>query len=229
MALRLPIALALTLTAGTVFAVDIINTDIPSPIPDGRLSIGNKVLLLPEGDWALVGSTKGSAGLVGGGGPRSDETAAIAMKASPGKGFAAVVLDGLHGKIAGTRWMKTQCDNTTTMHFELVDSNPVRPACLQVSRGTFISTGSKYAPYRQAAEWAAKQQIPVSAQQYNITFARYIAGDYVIVRTFLPRSTFSSDAEAIAWGREMAGAVRTLVENETLQLPSWTSANAATR
>jgi hypothetical protein len=209
----------LALAGATAQAIDVGSANVPAPIPDGTLSIGGKELRLPEQEWTLVGLEETSSGRRDRQGARSERFRGVAVAATTGAMAGAVLFEGLERRSSTNTWSNSACVEGTALHFELIDTNPVRPECLMVSKGRFIGPESAFAPYRMAADWARGRGIPIPAVQYNIGVARYIAGDFAVVRVLVPVEAFASDAEAVDWGRTLAKAMHPLVGGTPVRVP----------
>lgn len=217
----------LALAGATAHAIDIGSAQVPAPIPDGTLSIGGKALRLPEHEWTLVGLEETSSGRRDGQGARSERFRSLAVATTTGAMTGAVVFEGLERRSSTNTWSNTACVEGNALHFELIDTNPVRPECLMVSKGRFIGPESGFAPYRMAADWAHGRGIPIPAVQYNIGVARYIAGDFAVIRVLVPVAAFASDAEAVDWGRTFARAMHPLVGGTPARVPDLPRAGGA--
>lgn len=214
-----PWLLAANLMAGATSAwcMDAVQAPVPSAIGDGQLTIADRTLTLPDGQWQLVARGEGHI-TTQGINARSTHYTVYAMDAPKGQFRGGVALRLPVASTPVTAWRDDPCKgNEQALLRDDFGNDPKLPQCLLVhKRRTHLSSAAD-GFYAQAKDWAAANGVALKGAFYEIAYFRYGTNDFGWVRAFLPASAFAGDDQAIAWARGLPGALQRFFEKRDVQ------------
>ena len=193
-------------------AVDMAVVPLPTPVTDRTLSYGGRSMTLPEGQWSVVSRAEGSI--------TQDvimhvrpHTTVYAADVNNGRLRAGVVLRMAEASVPVRYWKEKPCEDVQgEIYKEELSPQPHFPECVAVWKRKGHLYGSMSAFYAQAAQWMDGAKIGHKGGFYELYYSRNAANDFGSIRVFVPVSTFASDADAVAWARQLPGALQRLFE-----------------
>jgi hypothetical protein len=194
--------MAAMLSAGfNASALDVSTAKLPARLVDNAITIGDRTLQLPAGDWILVAEQKSFLELDNIANARISMVFLALVKEK--KLLASVVLTLPETSISSgerLRWSGETCGQQAGyLYREEFDSNWRAPACLLVfDRIDYLrSTG----PLLDAARaWIASEGIETTAPYYYVRYSKHGDRDLGQIQVFLPERSVSFSSEVGNWG-----------------------------
>lgn len=175
----------------SVGATDIATVDVPSPVADQRLAVGERALILPEGAWTVISKTAGAI-TIGGGRATATHTA-YAVRAKDGDFQAAMVLSMPVNSAYVTGWNDEPCKVDSPVFRDTLQGRTGFPECLVVTRQRRHLQGASGPLYQEAERWMAANGVRFPGETFHVAYSRYAANDYGVARVFIPASNASEE------------------------------------
>ena len=210
------LASALAALATTAGALDVVATQPPAQVADQQLTIGNRNLKLPAGNWTYAAGADGSMKMSGITKVAPHRTA-YAMDVRDGKMAMAVSLRLPLNSAVVTGWNEEPCKVEGALFKDDFNSGFTYPQCLLVfKRRTHLSVASTDSLYGPAQQWVSSQAIK-TGPVYEVFYVRFGSNDFGFVRVFVPTEQVADDAAIIAWAKQLQPSLQRLFENRDTQ------------
>jgi hypothetical protein len=194
-------------------ATDIGLVPLPAPVTDRSLALGGRAVNLPEGNWTLVSRTEGAIKLDSGVRHLAPHLTVYAADVEKGRLRTGVILRMAVNSVRVRGWKDDPCKVTGELHKEELSPEHRLDECIVVwKRNSHLRSSAPEGVYVQAQQWADDHKIDRKGGFYEIFYARFASNDFGTVRVYVPVSTFASDADAIAWGKQLPGALQRVFE-----------------
>jgi hypothetical protein len=207
-------------------AIDASKATAPSKIEDKKITIGDRELILPEGDWTLI-AVRETAVIRSGISRVGTTYNTYAVKIVDQKWVAAVLFRANEYSVSGIRsWIPEPCKADTIIFKDEYAGRFDFPECLMVqSRGSHLrnSTGEFFP---QAEKWLKSNDITLPGSVYQITYSKYQGGDYGLVTVFLPKNNKTSDESVVDWSKTLQPKLEKMLgkhesQAQVPELPAW--------
>lgn len=195
-------------------AVDFAVVPLPTPVTDRALSYGGRSVTLPEGQWSVVSRSEGSITQGEGIMHVRPHMTVYAAHVDHGRLRAGVVLRMAESSVPVRHWKEKPCEDVRGEIFkEELSPQPHFPECVAVWKRKTHLQGSGMSPfYTQAQHWMDGAKVNHKGGFYELYYGRNAANDFGSVHVYVPASTFASDADAIAWAKQLPGALQRVFE-----------------
>lgn len=195
-------------------ALDVGVIQPPAVVEDGHITIGERTLWLPKGDWYLVDTAHTPVS----GGPRNlvTETLETAYLVEVERGVFAlgVRVSMLRADLSVRDWKTLPCSGADTLRANEHGASRWRPDCTSIDgeRGAaFDKLVRSNSP--RAAQWLQERQIPAPGMSVGIRYARGTDDSFGSIVLIVPAAHFDSDASAAAWTESLRTALKPLFEH----------------
>jgi len=209
-------ALALAAASGSAGALDLVATRPPVEIPDGRVTIGARTLVLPPGpgQWFYVDHQERPVA----GGPRNLQTStddrAFLVRIDRGSLALAAEVYLLRADLLKTGWDDLPCAGRQDIYLKEHLAAPSLRDCVAV-RGlrsadvqAFVAANVPAGP-----AWLARRKVALPEFAANIRYARFSSNTYGVIDVFVPATHFASDQAAIDWAESLRSALKPVFEH----------------
>lgn len=217
---RLLLALALTWLAVPAQALEIPGTLPAKAVADQKLTIGDRTLALPAGQWTYIAQAQWST--TQGPPPRSPVYAAYAMDVQDGRMRGGIVLELPSRTTLAADWKADSCKTHAPLYMHDFGSNWRLPECLQIFQRPGHLLGLQADFYGQAQKWVQAQPVRLPGAVYEVVYTKYARNDYGRIRVFVPAQAVANDEEMVAWAQKLPDALRSFLEKRSTdaQLPA---------
>lgn len=196
--------------APSAFALDVVQTPPPQAIADNQLTIGERVLRLPEGSWNLVAQHKGS--VTANGQVIGAHYKVYALDAKDGVFRNGVQLQLPDASFRTSGWLSEPCKVEGALFKDDFNSGFKTPECLTIYKRSSHLSRSSDEFYSQAKQWAVNEKVKLPGAVYEITYTKYAVNEFGQIRIWVPVKNVSGDDAIIAWAQALPERLRRLFE-----------------
>jgi hypothetical protein len=200
-----------------LMALDFSREAPPAVIVDGRVSVGNRTVKLPEGEWTYLSQFSGRQPTMQGNAPVPWHSGYFA-KATSNKfdvGFILLIAES-NNLMRG--WDADPCKSEGLLFKNEFDKTFNFPDCILVNRRPSHLLGD-VRPFMQPAKmWLEKNQIEPIGPVYEITYARYAATGFGRINLFIPVAKFKDEASTIEWAKSVREQLKSLFDNQVKEV-----------
>ena len=222
---RALLATAAVAAAQPAAAVDAVASPLPAAVGDNQVTIGERSLKLPPGQWTLVSRSEGQLK----NGTQLAQTyhtvyaidAQVNSVGSQSRALRTGVLVRLPVNRASVDTSNEEpCRHPDGSYADLVhrqDFEPGRHCLLVFAHRSHMQARDSDVVTGKAAEWANAVGMARPGAVYEISYARFASDDFGWVRVVVPVSAFANQADAIAWAQKLPPALGEMLANRTTQ------------
>lgn len=196
----------------SAFALDVVQTPPPQAIADNQLTIGERVLRLPEGNWNLVAQQKGVVTNTVNNQVIGTTYKVYALDAKDGIFRNGVQLRLPVTSFYSSSWRPEPCKVEGALLKDDFNSGFTTPECLTVYKRASHLSRSSDEFYSQASQWAVNEKIKLPGAVYEITYTKYATNEFGQIRIWVPVKSVSGDDAIIAWAQGLPERLRRLFE-----------------
>ncbi len=201
------------LLVSSSWAIDVATASLPAAINDKRLTIGDRSLKLPSGDWHLIARIKGLSTSNQGTTAKSTTYQAYAVRIVDGKWRGSVIFRAAESSSYVNSWAVEPCKDDSNIYKDDFNSGFKLPECLLVKKRASHLNNPTGALYQDAVAWFKENNIalPIGGV-YEVAYFRFASNIYGTVIVFLPQSQTAGDEPVIAWGKGLPERIRLMAE-----------------
>nr|WP_315183105.1 hypothetical protein [uncultured Albidiferax sp.] len=205
--------------ASQALALNIPGNAPPKAVADQQLTVVDRTLTLPTGNWTYIAQTQWNAM---GRPPSVQVHVSYAMDVQDGRMRAGVVLELPARRFPESKWKTDDCKLSKPLFSDDFGSTWQAPECLQVFKRSGHLLGLQTDFYAQAQQWARAESVRLPGPVYEVVYAKYASHEYGRVRVFVPAQAVDDDAAMVAWAQRLPDALRGFFEkrNDRASLPS---------
>ncbi len=207
------VVLGLLGLAHNALALTIPGTAPVKPVADHKLTVVDRTLSLPDGQWTYIAQTQWNAP---GRPPAVPVHVAYAMDVQEGRMRGGVVLELPALRFPEANWKTDGCKLFNPLFSNDFGSTWKEPECLQVFKRSGHLLGLQTDFYSQAQQWARAESVRLPGPVYEVVYAKYTAHEYGRVRIFVPMQSVEGDEAMVAWAQRVPDALRGLFEKRNV-------------
>jgi hypothetical protein len=209
-------ALLSSVLATSSWAVDVATASLPAAVTDRKLTIGDRSLRLPTGDWHLISKLEGASTGLGGISKKSTTFQAYAVRIVNGQWRGSVFFRGPTSSAQVNGWNVEPCKDDSNLFKDDFNSGFTFPECLLVKKRASHLNNATGPLYQDAVAWFKqnKIQLPVGGV-YEVSYFRFASNIYGTVIVFLPQSQTAGDEPIIAWAQGLPERIRPMAEGRS--------------
>lgn len=205
-------ALVLGAFSSMAHALDVAQGTLPALISDRQLTIGDRSLKLPSGDWHLIARTEGASTANSGITKKSTTFQAYAVRLVDGKWRGSVYFRAPVSSAHVNGWAVEPCKDDANIYKDDFNSGFKFPECLLVKKRNSHLRNATTQLYVDAAAWFATNKITAPASVYEVAYYRFATNIYGTVIVFLPQNQTIGDEPVIAWAKGLPEKLRLMTE-----------------
>jgi hypothetical protein len=199
--------------ASSSWAVDVATASLPAAVTDRKLTIGNRSLRLPSGDWHLISRLEGASTSQSGIVKKSTTFQAYAVRIVDGKWRGSVYFRGPDSSAHVSSWNVEPCKDDSHIFKDDFNSGFKTPECLLVKKRASHLNNPTGSLYQDAVAWFKQNNIRLpSGGIYEVAYYRFATNIYGTVIVFLPQSQTAGDEPVIAWAQGLPEKLRQMAE-----------------
>ncbi|WP_367847696.1 hypothetical protein [Rhodoferax sp. WC2427] len=205
--------------ASQALALNIPGNAPPKAVADQQLTVVDRTLTLPTGNWTYIAQTQWSAVNRP---PSVQVHVAYAMDVQDGRMRGGVVLELPARRFPDITWKTDDCKLFNPLFSNSFGSTWKEPECLQVFKRSGHLLGLQTDFYGQAQQWVRAESVRLPGPVYEVVYAKYATNEYGRVRVFVPVQAVDDDAAMVAWAQRLPDVLRGFFEkrNERVALPA---------
>ncbi len=197
-------------------ALDFSKTPPVVEISDGQVSVGSRTVKLPPGHWTFVSYAAGRYRNLGGN--STPRHTGYFADAEPKRFHAGLVVELGEIALRSNQWDGEPCKADANVYKSTLDSTPLFPQCLLVSKWPSLHKAATAGFYKPVSDWLAQQGIDQSVDVIDIRFLHYMATGQGLIRVFVPASAFATPQAAVDWAKALPPLFGPFLEGRTSEV-----------